>query len=358
MRHSIKLGTSEIIVSQGIENELAEFLNSNAYSKIFILVDEHTHVHCLTKFLKNLTTKIPIEIIEIPAGEAHKNIQTCVQVWEALAELKADRNSILINLGGGVVTDLGGFIACTYRRGIDFIHFPTSLLAMVDAAVGGKNGIDLGNLKNQVGVIQYPKKVYVDVSYLATLPAQEMKSGLAEMLKHGLIYDLNYWEKFEAMHQTDASALEELILESIHIKTSIVQNDPTEKGLRKSLNFGHTLGHAIESHFLGHPQKHLLHGEAIAIGMILAAYISVQLTELPKNQLQRIVKLITSLYSKSNFDHNDIQEIIKLTKFDKKNTGDQVNFVLLNEIGQCQLDCVVAESYIFEAFDFYNELDF
>ena len=358
MSHSIKLGDSEILITQEAENQLSNLIQVNSYSQLFVLVDEHTHHYCLTKFLKNISINIPIEVIEIPAGEANKNIHTCIQVWEALAEFNADRKSILVNLGGGVVTDLGGFIACTYRRGIDFVHFPTSLLAMVDAAIGGKNGIDLGKLKNQVGVIQPPKKVYVDATYLATLPSQEMKSGLAEMLKHGLINDLNYWEKFENMHQMDASVLEELIIESIQIKTSIVENDPNEKGLRKSLNFGHTLGHAIESHLLNHPEKHLLHGEAIAIGMILASYLSVELNTLSQSELNRIVNLIGTYFKKVKFTKEDIEKIIQLTQYDKKNSGNQVNYVLLNKIGSCKLDCLVPKEKIHDAFEYYASLKF
>lgn len=356
MNERISFDNSEIIVSQTAENELSNWINSMAYSKIFILVDENTHAHCLTKFLKNFPTELPIEVIEIPAGEENKTITTCVQVWESLAYLKADRNSVLINLGGGVVTDLGGFIASTYRRGIDFFHFPTSLLAMVDAAIGGKNGVDLGSLKNQVGVIQFPTKVYVNTTYLNTLPPKEMKSGLAEMLKHGLIKDLAYWEKFEQMHQMNISALDELILESIQIKSSIVQKDPNENGLRKTLNFGHTLGHAIESHFLNHPQKYLLHGEAIAVGMILASFLSVQLNQFSENDLRRISALIGKYFTKIEFTSKDISQIIELTKFDKKNFGNQVNFVLLNQIGKCKIDCQVPESLINDAFNYYDGL--
>jgi len=358
MQHLIRLSNSEIIVSQSAEKQLSAWIEANQYSKVFLLVDTNTHEYCLTNFLKNFATYLPIEVIEIPAGEEGKNIETCSQVWQAMSELKADRNSLLINLGGGVVTDLGGFVACTYRRGIDFVHFPTSLLAMVDASIGGKNGVDLGNLKNQVGVIQQPPKVFINPAYLNTLPTQQMKSGLAEMLKHGLIYNPTYWSKFEQMHQMDASVLEDLILESIEIKVSVVEADPTEKGIRKTLNFGHTLGHAIESYFLGDSKKQLLHGEAVAVGMILAAFLSVELVSMPISQLNRIVEVITRYFSKVSFTSEDIAKIIQLTKFDKKNRGDQVNFVLLEEIGKSKIDCVVPENAIQDAFQFYQDIEF
>jgi len=221
-----------------------------------------------------------------------------------------------------------------------------------------KTAIDLGSLKNQVGVIQLPNKVYVNTTYLSTLPPKEMKSGLAEMLKHGLIYDLAYWEKFEQMHQMDPSVLDELILESIQIKASIVQKDPNENGLRKTLNFGHTLGHAIESHFLNHPQKHLLHGEAIAVGIILASFLSVELTALPKSDLIRISSLICKYFQKVSFAKEDIENIIRLTQYDKKNSGNQVNYVLLDKIGKCRLDCIVPKQKILDAFRFYESLEF
>ncbi len=168
----------------------------NSYSSIFIIVDEHTNEYCLTKFLPNLAVEIPIEIIEIEAGEGIKNITTCVEIWNILSDLGADRKSVIINLGGGVITDIGGFIASTFKRGIDFINVPTTLLGMVDASIGGKNGIDLGILKNQIGVINVPALLLIDTNFLETVPQNEMRSGLAEMLKHGLIYDKKYWDQF------------------------------------------------------------------------------------------------------------------------------------------------------------------
>src|SRR5690606_29396368 len=203
------------------------------------------------------------EILEIDAGETHKNIDTCMGVWEALSELEADRKSLLINLGGGVVTDLGGFVACTFKRGIDYVNIPTSLLSMVDASIGGKTGVDLGLLKNQIGVISNPELVLIDVTFLETLPTNQLRSGFAEMLKHGLIQDINYWNQLIALSELYTDDLEQLIYESVIIKKQVVEQDPNEDGLRKTLNFGHTLGHAIESYSLDDKDlKPLLHGEA------------------------------------------------------------------------------------------------
>ena len=175
---------------------LNTLLTENHYSKLFLLVDSNTNDLCSSLFLSQIETELPIEIIEFEAGEINKNIETCTEIWNVLTELGADRKSVILNLGGGVVTDLGGFVAATFKRGIDFINIPSSLLAMVDASVGGKTGIDLGTLKNQIGVFNVPKMVVIDVRFLETLPQNEMRSGLAEMLKHGLIHDRNYWNQF------------------------------------------------------------------------------------------------------------------------------------------------------------------
>lgn len=331
-------------------------LTTKKYTSIFVLTDTHVHTHCLTIFLQKLATHAPLEVIEVEAGEETKNITVCHEIWKTLSELGADRKSLLINLGGGVVTDLGGFIASTYRRGIDFVHFPTSLLAMVDAALGGKNGIDLGNLKNQIGCIVQPQMVGIDPDFLTSLPAEEYRSGLAEMIKHGIIYDSNYLAHFENLAGYDAAFLNQLIYQSVKIKLAIVEADPYENGLRKTLNFGHTLGHAIESYCLSHPaKKRLLHGEAIAIGMILEAHLSHQLLSLNETDLQRISSLISSLFPKTSFSKNDIQAIIKLLIFDKKNEGKQINFVLLNKIGECQIDVSVPNSAIEKAFTYYQK---
>lgn len=333
---------------------LENLLKTETYSKIFVLVDENTNEHCLPYFLANLPTEIEIEIIEIEAGEEHKNIYTCIDLWHTLIELDADRKSIMINLGGGVITDIGGFVASTYKRGIDFINIPTTLLAMVDASVGGKTGVDLGSLKNQIGVINEPKSVIVISKFLETLPTNQMRSGLAEMLKHGLIYDKAYWDKLKNLNDLNTDDLDVLIKQSIEIKNEIVSQDLKENGIRKALNFGHTLGHAIESYFLeSEEKKQLLHGEAIAIGMILESYISYQLNLIFKEDFAEIKYIITDVFEKISFDESDIQNIMNLLVFDKKNEFGNVQFTLLNKIGESKINQKVDESLILLAFEDY-----
>src|SRR3970040_2494442 len=290
-------------------------LKGNKYSNLFIIVDSNTNEFCLQKFLPLIETDLTIEIIEFENGEENKNIETCVQIWNVLTELGADRKTLIINLGGGVVTDLGGFVSSTFKRGLDFIHVPTTLLSMVDASVGGKNGVDLGNLKNQIGVINTPNMVIIDTQYLETLPQNEMRSGLAEMLKHGLIYDKAYWEQFLDLKAIDFADFDELIYRSVAIKNEIVSQDPTEKNIPKSLNFGHTLGNAIESYFLENENKTtLLHGEAIAVGMILESYISL----------------------------------------DKKNEYGNIQFALIEGIGKIKINQSVENELILQAFQDYK----
>lgn len=335
--------------------KLNQYLDFHDFSKIFILVDSNTHKFCIPSFMSQLKTTITIEIIEIEAGEQHKTIETCVGVWNALSELNADRKSLLLNLGGGVVTDLGGFVASTFKRGIKYLNIPTSLLAMVDASVGGKTGVDLGTVKNQIGVINSGDIVVIDTSFLHTLPQNHLKSGLAEMLKHGLIKDRIYFETLTDLSKLTLNDLDDLIYESVIIKKTIVTEDPNENGIRKHLNFGHTLGHAIESYFLESDDKSdLLHGEAIAIGMILECYLSAELLKFSKEDLQRITKAIHAIYQPVHFENNDYAPIIELLKYDKKNEHGKINFVLLEAIGKPKIDCLVPNHLILEAFEFYK----
>lgn len=334
---------------------LNDLLQQKKYSKIFILVDNNTNEHCLPLFLSEVITDIPLEIIEIYSGEEFKNIETCTQVWLALSELEADRKSLLINLGGGMVTDLGGFVASTYMRGIDFVNVPTTLLAMVDASVGGKTGVDLGTLKNQIGVINNPLGVIIDSRFLATLAAEELRSGMAEMFKHGLIQSENYWQKMLNLSTLTIEDLDMLIYESVVIKNNVVKQDPNEKNLRKTLNFGHTLGHAIESYCLQNPNRRkLLHGEAIAIGMILAAFLSREKLNFPNDKCTEIKKVLSQYFEKQHFTEEDINEIINLMKFDKKNSYGNINFVLLENIAEPKLDCLVENKLIYKAFEYYQ----
>ena len=336
-------------------NIVNEHLKTLKYSKVFILCDTNTNIDCVPIFLATIDADIAYDILEIDPGEDSKNLDICLGLWEALSEYGADRKSVIINIGGGVVTDLGGFVASTFKRGIDFINIPTSLLAMVDASIGGKTGIDLGHLKNQIGVINTPELIVVDTSFLGTLPQLEMRSGLAEMLKHGLIYDETYWNKLQDMSQSTINDLDALIYESIIIKKTIVEQDPKEQGLRKILNYGHTLGHAIESYFMDSDTKErLLHGEAVAIGIILANYLSVKYCGFSEEKNNAIKRIIKAIYGHVEIKETDYTPIIELLKYDKKNENGNINFVLLEAIGKPKIDCIVENQAVLEAFKFYN----
>ncbi|WP_278035722.1 3-dehydroquinate synthase [Flavobacterium nitratireducens] len=334
---------------------LNKHLSENKYSSIFIIVDSNTNEYCLPKLLPNIETDLNVEIIEFEAGEENKNIETCIEIWKVLTELGGDRKSLVLNLGGGVVTDLGGFVACTFKRGVDFINIPTTLLSMVDASVGGKNGVDLGNLKNQIGIINVPSMVLIDTQFLETVPQNEMRSGLAEMLKHGLIYDKKYWEEFLDITTIDFNTLDELIHKSVVIKNEIVMQDPTEKNIRKALNFGHTLGHAIEGYFLINPDKTtLLHGEAIAAGMIMESYISLHKGLISEQEYIQIKTVLKSIYEDIVFEEADIEPILELLKHDKKNEYGSIQFALIDGIGKIIINQEVENELILKAFEDYK----
>lgn len=354
LMESIITSSYAVHFNQKAYDALNRHLADVRYSKIFILVDENTREHCLTPFYDGLGTEFNFEVLQIESGEIHKDIQTCVKVWNALSELDGDRKSLLINLGGGVLTDLGGFVASTFKRGIDFINVPTTLLAMVDASVGGKTGVDLGSLKNQIGVINQPKMVLIVPDFLKTLEERQLQSGFAEMLKHGLIQDPDYWNALKSI--SDFTSMDALIHTSVILKNHVVLQDPTEQGIRKILNFGHTLGHAIESYFLlSEAHETLLHGESIAIGMILEAYLSFKLTGLPKEELKDIKAVFLSKYPKPEFSEKDITRILDLLKFDKKNAYGSINFVLLRRIGEPVVDVKIPNDLFPSAFAYFKE---
>ena len=336
---------------KGYQN-LSSLITKKNYSTIFILVDENTLEHCYSKFIPNLSTDKRIEVIEIESGEVNKNLDTCIGVWSAITELGGDRKSLLITLGGGVITDLGGFVASCFKRGIDFVNIPTTLLSMVDASVGGKTGVDLGVLKNQIGLFANPEIVIVDTDYLTTVTEREIKSGTAEIIKYGLTYDVKLFNEIKNNKNLN---INNLIFRSIEIKNEVVLQDPKEKNLRKILNFGHTLGHAIESFYLESENKEsLTHGEAIAIGMVCECYMSSKLLGFSSKKVNEVKKVVLSIYNKITLLKNDFSAIMELLKHDKKNVNGQVNFVLLNDYEDYKLDCKVSEELIIESMEFYN----
>ncbi|HLV52011.1 MAG TPA: 3-dehydroquinate synthase, partial [Flavobacterium sp.] len=314
---------------------LSKLIVEKAYSKVFILTDNQVNEYCLPYFLQQFSVDLPFEIIEVETGEEQKNIETSLQLWNILAEFQADRKALVLNIGGGMITDLGGFVAATYKRGIHFINIPTSLLAMVDASVGGKNGVNLASLKNMIGTFTQPQLVIIDVRFLETLPVNQMRSGLAEMFKHGLIADISYWNQLKNLSELTTEDLELLIFHSVSIKNEIVLQDPEEKNDRKLLNFGHTLGHVIESYCLENPDiPTLLHGEAIAVGMILEAYISFKKGLLTKNLYTEIKETLNLMYEPIVFNENDIEICSSLLIHDKKNENGKIRFTLLEDIGK------------------------
>ncbi|NVK53081.1 MAG: 3-dehydroquinate synthase [Flavobacteriaceae bacterium] len=330
---------------------LNTLIASKNYSSIFVLVDENTHKHCYPKFIQQLETTLPIEMIEIEAGEEFKNLDTCIGIWNAMTDLNADRRSLLITLGGGVINDMGGFVASAYKRGIDFVNIPTTLLSMVDASVGGKTGVDLGVLKNQIGLFANPKMVLVDTDYLETVTEREIKSGIAEIIKYGLTYDAALYHKIK---DAENLTVVDLIHRSIEIKNEVVLKDPKEKNLRKILNFGHTIGHAVESYFLEAEDKEkLTHGEAIAIGMVAECYLSTKLFNFPKEELENIKVLIKAIYGSVEILESDFTGILDYLKHDKKNVRGQVNFVLLSDLEEPKIDIKVSNELVLKSIQHY-----
>jgi 3-dehydroquinate synthase len=343
------------IYFNSISTRLDQFITEGKYSRFFILTDEHTGKFCLPYLQKILTVNVDFDLIEINAGEESKSIDFCVGIWKMLIDFGADRNSLLINLGGGVVTDLGGFAASTYKRGIDFIHIPTTLLSQVDASVGGKTGIDIFNLKNIIGTFTQPKAVFIEHALLETLPGRQIKSGLAEMLKHGLIADADYWELLKSSDLENLSA--ELIRDSIIIKNNVVIADPNERGLRKILNFGHTIGHALESYSLNNDERPLTHGEAVVAGMICETYLSHVKTGLPYDQMHDIVDFLLSHYGKYEVSEASFPQLTETMKKDKKNQGGKINCSLLSKIGECIIDNTCTIDELCDALRFYSSLE-
>lgn len=319
--------------------------------KIFVLADSNTAQHCLPEIEK----RCEIVLIEIQAGEKHKNIQSTMQIWQALATHFADRNSLLVNVGGGMVCDIGGFAASTFMRGIPFIHVPTTLLAMADAAHGHKTGIDLFEIKNMVGTFAAPLKILIYPKFLRSLPPRELLSGLAEVLKHYIIADASLFHEFwKSNYSTEQIITSKWLLErAIQIKLSIVQRDPLEKNIRKTLNFGHTVGHALESYFLN-THSPLLHGEAVALGMFIETQIAHELKILPTDDALKIETVLLSNFLFRPAVKN-LQKVMELMLHDKKNKSGVPLFSLPNRIGNCLFNCEVPENVIINQLQSYNE---
>jgi len=330
-----------------IEKLLATCLNQHSFGKIGVLVDSNTLEFCYPIVKNQLPNH---SILEIPAGEKWKTLSTCEKIWEWMTTEGWDRHALLINLGGGVIGDMGGFAAAAYKRGIRFINVPTTLLSMVDASVGGKLGVDFQGFKNHIGFFKNPDAVLIDQNFLKTLPYRELRSGFAEVIKHALISND---DQREEIMKTDFPDLnwDELIKSSIQVKNKIVSEDPTEKGFRKVLNFGHTIGHAIESYRLD-SENPLLHGEAIALGMLAETWLSVQKLNLAQEDADKVYNLIKTTYPEISISSDNLEKIVSLTVQDKKNKDGEVLCCLLTELGNPQYDVKINSAEVLEALRF------
>lgn len=343
-KYTIELGS---LIESSFQNLLTTTYNN---SKKIILVDENTHDYCLEYLLTSFTELEEAEVMLLPVGEENKVMEVCFQVWEALSEYKIGRKDVIINLGGGVVSDMGGFIASVYKRGIDFINIPTTLLAMVDASIGGKTGIDLGSYKNQLGTFTDPKALFIDIGFLETLPEEEVLNGYAEMLKHGLISDKQYWNELTSISSLDELLDQEKIETSIRIKNGVVDADPREQNQRKKLNFGHTIGHALEGYSLD--RNPVSHGHAVGIGMIAESFMAYRKGVLAENEWNEIRDKLLAVFPLFDFEKDDIPAIIEIMKNDKKNFNSEIKCCLLQEIGVCLFDQIVTDAELREALMF------
>lgn len=372
----------QIIISNDIEHDLATAVAESEHDRVFVLTDDTTHECCLPK-VAALLAQYDAVPITIAHGDQHKTLSALGDVWTALQQGGATRHSLLINLGGGMITDLGGFAAATFKRGINFINIPTTLLAMVDAAVGGKTGINFGGLKNEIGAFADARFVIINTCFLDTLDAENLCSGYAEMLKHALISDERMWAEhvnFD-LSQPDLAELQRMVAESIAVKERIVAKDPHEHGIRKALNFGHTIGHALEEFALQQAggavvsarllplarariapnsqltpgNRPLLHGYAVAFGLIGELYMSARKAGFPTERLHQTARFIRENYAQTEFTCNDYPTLLDLMRHDKKNTSGVINFTLLHNIGDIRINQTATDEEICEALDFIRE---
>ena len=345
----------KVVISGNLERDLVSAISECEHDRIFVLTDETTQQLCWQK-IKNFKALKDCTPIIIKATDTHKNLDTLSQVWQALSNGGATRHSLMINLGGGMVTDLGGFAASTFKRGIDFINIPTTLLAMVDASVGGKTGINFGGLKNEIGVFSDSRFVIINTQFLDTLDHDNICSGYAEMLKHGLISNERTWAELMTfdLDNPDLNQLQRMVAESIKVKEHIVEADPYEHGIRKALNLGHTMGHAFES-FAMRRGTPILHGYAVAYGLICELYMSARKTAFPTDRMHQTVRFIRENYGTINITCDDYPTLIELMHHDKKNTSGIINFTLLGNVGDIRINQTANEEEIKEALDFFRE---
>ena len=346
----------KIIISQNLCQSLTQAIDEVKHDHLFVLCDETTERLCLP-VVSDFECMKNAQRIVIPATDTHKTLESLSHVWSELQRMGATRHSLMVNLGGGMVTDLGGFAASTFKRGIPYINIPTTLLSMVDASVGGKTGINFGGLKNEIGVFNNARSVILDTTFLRTMDHENICSGYAEMLKHGLINNEEMWAELMnfSLELSDESLekLGRMVAESVAVKERIVTEDPTEHGIRKALNLGHTAGHAFES--LALERKAVLHGYAVAWGMIVELYLCCVKTGFPQEKMRQTVAFIKENYGRMAITCDDYPHLIELMHHDKKNEGNSINFTLLGSIGDIRINQTATEEEIKEALDFYRE---
>ena len=344
----------KVIISQDLEQSLSQAIAECTYDRLFVLTDETTHRLCLP-VVAGYSCMKPAECITIGATDANKTLESLSHVWSELQRLGATRHSLMVNLGGGMVTDLGGFAASTFKRGISYINIPTTLLSMVDASVGGKTGINFGGLKNEIGVFNNARSVILDTVFLKTMDEENLLSGYAEMLKHGLISNEPMWAELMRFSPltSNLQPLAKMVADSVAVKQRIVLEDPTEQGIRKALNLGHTAGHAFES--LALERKPVLHGYAVAWGLIVELWLSCVKTGFPQDKMRQTVSFILEHYGRMTITCDDYPHLLELMHHDKKNTGSDINFTLLGGIGDIRINQTASEEEIKEALDFYRE---
>ena len=348
------MNPQKVVMSQNLEEALTAAVATCEKDRIFILTDETTQQLCLP-LVEGFACLKGAQCITIGATDTHKTLDSLSHVWEALGEGGATRHSLLINIGGGMVTDLGGFAASTFKRGINYINIPTTLLSMVDASVGGKTGINFRGLKNEIGVFNNAETVILDTRFLKTLDTENILSGYAEMLKHGLISDEKMWAELMNydLRVKNLERLQQMVAESVAVKQRIVTEDPTEQGIRKALNLGHTAGHAFESFALS--KQPILHGYAVAYGLVCELYLSAIKTGFPTDKMHQTVNFIHEHYGRMNITCDDYPQLLELMTHDKKNVAGVINFTLLGGIGDIRINQHATKDEIYEALDFYRE---
>ena len=345
----------DIIIADSLENNIAEAIGKVAHDKLFVLTDTTTQELCWP-VVRDFAVMQQAQTITIQSTDEAKTLETLAYVWSALQKGGATRHSLLVNLGGGMVTDLGGFAASTFKRGMAYINVPTTLLSQVDASVGGKTGINFGGLKNEIGVFNCAQSVILSSMFLRTLDRENLLSGYAEMLKHGLLSTTENWAELLNFDITepDYDILLGLVAKSVSIKEGIVTEDPTEKGIRKALNLGHTAGHAIESLALQEGRT-VLHGYAVAWGLLMELYLSARKCGFPAKELHQMEAYIKEHYGKFHYECRHYETLCDFMSHDKKNQGGNINFTLLGGIGDIRINQTASMEEIEEMLDYYRE---